>query len=191
MELTLEYAVHYSSFAAAGYSGPYCTVSGSLEDAVTYAQQQVKDRPALRCTIYDHEGFVGAPLADFRGCEFKNKDALSPRFREWAGCILFFTGLIFILVTGEPILRSPGPPGRPVPRGVVQLHITPGGADRSEARPGDPSKKPVFWTLPSLLEYIQFQEPSLRLQAFAGVDAVKKLNCRASPRCLGIFCSRA
>jgi hypothetical protein len=51
----------------------------------------------------------------------------------------------------------------------------------TSARPWDPSKKPVIWTLPSRLEYIHFQELSLRLQAFAGVETVKKLNCRASP----------
>jgi hypothetical protein len=93
-----EQAVHYSSYQAAGYSGPYCTVLGSLDEAVTYAQKQVKQRPDLRCTIYNHRGFVGAPLADIRGCEFKDKSALSPRFRRWAGSILFFGGLILTIL---------------------------------------------------------------------------------------------
>jgi len=93
-----EYAVHYSSFPAGRYSEPYCTVLGSLEDAVTHAQQQVKGRPDLRCTIYDNEGFVGAPLKDIRGSEFKDKGELSPRFRRWAGSILFFAGLILTVI---------------------------------------------------------------------------------------------
>lgn len=93
-----EYAVHYSSFRDGGYGGLYCTVLGSLEDAVNYARKQVKERPDLRCTIYDHEGFVGAPLKDLRGCEFKDKDALSPRVRRWAGSILFLGGLILTVI---------------------------------------------------------------------------------------------
>ena len=93
-----EYAVHYSSFPAAGYIGPYCTVLGSLEEAVTYAQWQVKERPALRCTVYGHEGLVGAPIRDIRGCEFKDRDVLSARFRRWVGSILFFGGLILIAI---------------------------------------------------------------------------------------------
>ena len=101
MERTLvpgEYAVHYSSYPDAGYSGPYCTVLGSLEDPVAYARQQVNEYPALRCTIYGHQGFVGPPLKDIRGSEYKDKDALSPRFRRWVGSILFFGGLILTII---------------------------------------------------------------------------------------------
>ncbi len=93
-----EYAVHYSSFAVASYTGPFCTVFGSLDDAVAYAQQQVSERPGLRCTIYDYEGFVGAPLRDIRGRDFKERDALSARFRRWAGSILFVSGLILTII---------------------------------------------------------------------------------------------
>jgi hypothetical protein len=93
-----EYAVHYSSFIADGYNGLFCTILGSLNDAVDYAQQQVQQRPDLRCTIYNHDGFVGAPVEDIRGREFKDKDSLSPRFRRWVGAILFFGGLILTIV---------------------------------------------------------------------------------------------
>jgi len=93
-----EYAVHYSSYPDAEYSGPYCTVLGTLEDAVAYARQQVEEWPALRCTVYDHHGFIGAPLKDIRGRDFKDKDALSPRFRRWVGSILFFGGLILTII---------------------------------------------------------------------------------------------
>ncbi len=93
-----EYAVHYSSFPAAGHSQPYCTVFGDLESAVTFAEQKVKKWPALRCTIYNHEGLVGAPLRDIRGSDFKEKDALSPRFRRWVGSILFFGGSILTII---------------------------------------------------------------------------------------------
>lgn len=93
-----EFAVHYSSFPAKNYDGLYCTVYGSLDEAIAHAQAQVEERPALRCTIYDHEGFIGAPFRDIRGKEFKDKGSISPRFRRWAGGLLFFAGLILMIV---------------------------------------------------------------------------------------------
>ena len=93
-----EFAVHYSSFLAKEYGGLYCSVFGTLGDAVTHAQQQVRERPALQCLIYDHEGFVGAPLRDIRGPAFKDRNSLSPRFRRWGGAILFLAGLILMFI---------------------------------------------------------------------------------------------
>jgi hypothetical protein len=93
-----EYAVHYSSFESSLSVKPYCTVFGDLKDAEEYARQQVAERPALRCTIYDHQGMVGAPLRDIRGSEFKGDSDLSPRFRRWGGVVLFFGGLVLVIV---------------------------------------------------------------------------------------------
>lgn len=93
-----EFAVHYSSFLANDYDGLYCVVFGGLDDAVAHAQQQVRERPALQCLIYDHEGFVGAPLRDIRGTAFKDKNSLSPRLRRWGGIILFLAGLILVII---------------------------------------------------------------------------------------------
>jgi hypothetical protein len=89
-----EYAVHYSSFAGRlAHPDPYCTVFRSLEDAVAYAEEQVLAQPDLRCAIYDHEGFVGAPLRDIRGTAFRDHGSLSSGFRRWVGSIFFFGGL--------------------------------------------------------------------------------------------------
>ena len=93
-----EYAVHYSSFEGPSNAGPYCTVFGDLREAEEYARQQVAKRSALRCTIYDHQGLVGAPLRDIRGSEFKGDSDLSPRFRRWGGLVLFFGGLVLVIV---------------------------------------------------------------------------------------------
>lgn len=87
-----EYAVHYSSFQEPG-AQPYCTVFGNLQDAVNYAESQVEERPALRCTIYDSHGLAGAPVREIKGKTYKGPSDISPRFRRWAGSILFFGGV--------------------------------------------------------------------------------------------------
>ena len=93
-----EFAVHYSSFSVKDYDGLYCSVFGSLADAEAHAKEQVAQRPTLQCTIYDHEGFVGAPFADIRGNDFKDTGSMSPRFRRWGGWILFATGSILMII---------------------------------------------------------------------------------------------
>jgi len=93
-----EYAVHYSSFESASDVAPYCTVFGDLKEAEEYARQQVAKRPAIRCTIYDHQGMIGASLRDIRGSEFKGDTDLSPRFRRWGGVVLFFGGLVLVII---------------------------------------------------------------------------------------------
>ena len=93
-----EYAVHYSTFVSEGYSGPYCSVFGDLDDAVAHARLQVEERPKLCCTIYDHHGFGKVPVREIRGIEYKDSSDLSPRFRRWAGPILFFGGAILIVI---------------------------------------------------------------------------------------------
>jgi len=93
-----EYAVHYSSFERTVGGGPYCTVFGSLQDAESFARAAVLQRPTLRCSIYTHEGLVGAPIRDIRGSAFKGEREISPRFRRWGGSVFFFGGMILIAV---------------------------------------------------------------------------------------------
>jgi hypothetical protein len=93
-----EYAIHYSSFEGSSNVAPYCTVFGDLKEADEYARQQVAKRHALRCRIYDHQGMIGAPLRDIPGSEFKGDGDLSPRFRRWGGLVLFFGGLLLVIV---------------------------------------------------------------------------------------------
>lgn len=93
-----EFAVHYSAFVPDSYTEPFCTVFSSLSEAESHARQQVAERPDLRCTIYDHEGFVGAPIREIRGAQFKDTSSLPPGFRRWGGVILFFGGLILTII---------------------------------------------------------------------------------------------
>ncbi|SPE19852.1 conserved hypothetical protein [Candidatus Sulfotelmatomonas gaucii] len=93
-----EFAVHYSSFPAGAANVPFCTVFASLTEAVNHAEKQVRECPDLRCTIYDHRGFVGPPLKDIRGAGFKDKFSLSPAFRRWAGVIPFFGGSALTII---------------------------------------------------------------------------------------------
>ena len=88
-----EYAVHYSSFENATVA-PFCAVLESLAAAEAYARAQVRQRPTLRCTVYDHQGLIGPPLRVIEGSSYKAKSDISPRFRRWVGSILFFGGLL-------------------------------------------------------------------------------------------------
>lgn len=88
-----EYAVHYSSFEDGTPGAPYCTVFGTLQEAVDYAQEQIKRRTELRCALYDHEGLVRPPVREIRGHDFKDNE-ISARFRRWVGSFLFFGGSI-------------------------------------------------------------------------------------------------
>jgi len=93
-----EYAVHYSSFEKAAVNGPECTILGSLAEAEEYACEQVARRPSLRCRIYDHQGFIGAPVSEVSGAQYVPESEITPRFRRWGGAILFGGGLILTLV---------------------------------------------------------------------------------------------
>jgi hypothetical protein len=91
-----EFAVHYSNFDSS--AGPSCTILGSLEDAEEYAKAQVVLKPGLRCRIYDDQGFIGPPLLEVRGRQYKGESDISPRFRRWCGSLLFFGGLALVIV---------------------------------------------------------------------------------------------
>jgi len=93
-----EYAVHYSNFdSSALVAGPSCTILGSLADAEEYAKAQVILKPELRCRIYDDQGFVGPPILEVRGQQYKGESDISPRFRRWCGSLLFFGGLALVI----------------------------------------------------------------------------------------------
>ena len=85
-----EYAVHFSQQQG---PTPTCVVCGSLPEAEAYAREQVKGREALRCRVYDHQGFVGAPILEITGTGFKGESDLSPRIRRWTGALLLALGL--------------------------------------------------------------------------------------------------
>jgi hypothetical protein len=85
-----EYAVHCSSFAPD--ESPSCTVLGSLAEAEDFAREQVALRPEIRCRIYDHHGFIGAPIREISGRDYKGESFISARFRRWVGSVLFLGG---------------------------------------------------------------------------------------------------
>jgi hypothetical protein len=92
-----EYAVHYSSSDQDG-PGPICTVFESLVEAEAHAAAHVQLHPNQRCRIYDHNGFVGAPLGELRGPLYRGDTEISARFRRWVGSILFFGGIALTLI---------------------------------------------------------------------------------------------
>jgi hypothetical protein len=91
-----EYAVHPSS-SDDPKSTPVCFVFPTLADAEQYAHQQAELHPTVRFRIYDHNGFIGAPIREIRGGQYRDRNEISPRFRRWTGSILFFGGLILTL----------------------------------------------------------------------------------------------
>ncbi len=86
-----QFAVHYSHRGGSAH-GPVCTVCDSLGEAEAHAGEQIAADPALRCRIYDHQGFVGAPLREMQGPRFKGERDLSPRVRRWIGVVLLVVG---------------------------------------------------------------------------------------------------
>ena len=93
-----EYAVHYSGFDGTSGVVLFCTVFENLSEAETYAREHVAEKPHLRCRIYDHQGFIGAPIREFKGCCYKGESEISSRFRRWGGSVLFFGGLLLTAV---------------------------------------------------------------------------------------------
>jgi hypothetical protein len=91
-----EFAVHRSTFDTPD-DARYCLVFPSLAEAEQYARRAVAEKPTLRCMIYSHQGTVGAPVRDIHGAQFKAND-MSPRFRRWAGGILFGGGVLLIVI---------------------------------------------------------------------------------------------
>lgn len=94
-----EYAVHFTEFESPEERAqPYCVVFGSLAEATAFAQAEVARRPRLRCRLYDHQGFIGAPAAEIRGADYKDKVDISPTFRRWGGLgMLVGGGLLYAI----------------------------------------------------------------------------------------------
>jgi len=90
-----EYAIHYSHSKNAA---PTCTIVASLADAEQYAAEQIALDPTLRCRIYDDRGFIGAPIRELRGKQYVAESDITPRFRRWAGSILFFGGIVLTII---------------------------------------------------------------------------------------------
>lgn len=94
-----EFAVLNSGVAGeAGVSANVCTVFESLDEAERFAREQVALHPQLRCRIYDHHGFGAQPVREVRGAEHKGESEISARFRRWGGMVLFFGGLLLMVV---------------------------------------------------------------------------------------------
>ena len=91
-----DYAVHPSSTEDPG-AAPACFVFPTLEDAVHYAERRAVLQPSVRFRLYDHNGFIGAPIREVRGTEYRDRSEISPRFRRWVGSILFVGGAILTL----------------------------------------------------------------------------------------------
>ncbi len=96
-----EYAVHLSTLPQNTQhtkdTQPFCLLFPTLSEAEHYATQHIAAHPTLCCRIYDHNGFIGAPIRDLRGPGYRDNTDISPRFRRWAAFLLFFGGLTLFL----------------------------------------------------------------------------------------------
>ncbi len=93
-----EYAVHASAEEEGrSQQGPSCLVFESLPEAEAYAREQSVSKPELRYRIYDHQGFIGKPVSEFRGNRHKGGSEISARFRRWMGGGLFFGGMALVI----------------------------------------------------------------------------------------------
>jgi hypothetical protein len=87
-----QFAVHVSR--QRGPQGvPCCWVCDGMGEAEAAAQARVASDPTLRCRIYDHQGFVGAPLREVQGAQFRGESDLTPRLRRWLGAVLLAVGV--------------------------------------------------------------------------------------------------
>jgi hypothetical protein len=92
-----DFAIHYSSFLG-GISAGQCTIVCGLREAEGFADDAVKQDPKLRCRIYGAEGFVGAPVREIRGAEYKGEGEISAKMRRWGGGGLLGVGLVLMAV---------------------------------------------------------------------------------------------
>lgn len=80
-----EFAVHASNRAS-------CVVFPSFAEAEDYVHDRLRLNPTLRLRVFTHAGFIGEPMLDLRGSQFKGERDLSPRLRRWIGGALLITG---------------------------------------------------------------------------------------------------
>ena len=92
-----EFAVHFSRRQSSAVAS--CIVFPSLAEAEAFATAEVRTHTDLRCRIYDHHGFIGAPLREIAGPRFKAGD-LSPRLRRALGLLFFLSGIGLIAYDG-------------------------------------------------------------------------------------------
>ncbi len=126
-----EYAVLYSFEPAEGgasapgtAAGPTCTIFSTLAEAEEHAAAQVLLHPALRCRIYTEEGLGRPPVREICGEEHQGDSELSASFRRWAGSILFFGGLVLIVLDWSHDFRLSWPAtigARALPVGLILL----------------------------------------------------------------------
>lgn len=92
-----EFAVHFSYRRSPATTTPTCVVFASLSEAEAFAAEEISKHPDLRCRIYDHQGFVGAPLHEFAGPHFKSNLGLSSLYLRRLGGSLLLIGIILFL----------------------------------------------------------------------------------------------
>ena len=81
-----EFAVHTTDSSS-------CTIFPSLPEAETFAAAHTASTPTIRCRIYDHQGFIGEPLSEFSGSDFRSNTGLSPRYLRILGVMLLVVGV--------------------------------------------------------------------------------------------------
>ncbi|SEB89968.1 hypothetical protein SAMN05443244_2131 [Terriglobus roseus] len=91
-----EYAVHFSQ-SFGDVDARSCAVLPSLTEAESFARKQVASHPTLLSRVFDHQGFIGAPAAEFAGKGYRGHNDITPRFRRWVGSLLFFGGSILFV----------------------------------------------------------------------------------------------
>lgn len=101
-----EFAVHESSSTS---TLPVCTVFSSFAEAEAFASERVQQQNTLRTRIYDHQGFIGAPLREFRGAQFKGERNFSPRVRRWLGAAFLVVGSAMVLADWSTDFRLTWP----------------------------------------------------------------------------------
>lgn len=92
-----EFAVHFS-YRTTESSTPTCTIFSSLAEAEHFSAEEISRHPDLRCRIYDHQGFVGAPIREISGPKFKSNLGLSHRYLWSLGGTSLALGIVLFLV---------------------------------------------------------------------------------------------
>jgi hypothetical protein len=82
-----DFAVHTSGSSV-------CAIFPSLPEAEAFAAAEVAAAPTLRCRIYDHQGFIGEPLREVIGPNFRGGTGLSPRYLRILGLTLLLSGIV-------------------------------------------------------------------------------------------------
>ena len=79
----------------AGGAEPTCEIFDDLPSAETHCKELVRQNPKLRCSIFDHNGRGGEPLAVYESPELLNRE-LSIHFRRWSAAALMIAAVVLI-----------------------------------------------------------------------------------------------